>query len=306
VHKNISPFVYAIIFLLITAAAAPVIAQDIPPVLQNPDTIFDHSIVYDIGGRISINRQLGDELSTGAVKRTTVRGYGEMTKVENVRIAANIIKVDEIADWNVPADAVGGLTVTTTIDLCSRPMATAAHVYDNNGYDIKEGDVINIYHPLVVSGDLAVNRLTDQLWAIRQVTDQGHSGHYDSDFIAAYGPGPYERKYGIIDQLGNIFYYDEDYMWTYDEGIHPNDRDHRRLGYDRGDYYVGNYFDIEQFASISGGRMHRYISMSNPFENSLLTEEMSVTGSAAVRESFSNHGLIGGPKAVTLAWYELF
>ena len=78
------------------------------------------------------------------------------------------------------------------------------------------------------------------------------------------------------------------------------------LGYERGDYYVGNYFDIEQYALVTGGIMHRYISMSNPFENSLFMEESYVTGRMSVQEVFSNHGLKGGPKAITLAWYELF
>lgn len=295
-----------IISLLLIAIATPVIAQDVPPVLKNPDLIFSHSIVYDIGGRITINRQLGDKSSTGAVKYTTVRGYGEMTKVENVRIAANIIKIDEISDWNVPIDAINGLTVTTVIDLASRPMAAATHVYDNYGYDIKEGDIINIYHPLVVSRDLEVRRLTQQLWSTRLVTNPGHTGGYHADFIAAYGPGPYEREYGFITDSGEVFRYDEKYMWTYKEGVSPKDRDHRRRGYDRGDYYVGNYFSIDQYAYTTGGEMQRFISMSNPFENTLLIEDMSVIGSAAVRESFENHGLIGGRKAVTLAWHELF
>jgi hypothetical protein len=289
---------------MLIAIAAPVIAQDVPPVLNNPDLIFDHSIVYDIGGLITINRQLGDESSTGAVKYTTVRGYGEMTKVENVRIAANIIKIDEISDWSVPVDAINGLTVTTVIDLASKPMVSAAEDYDV--YNIKEGDIVNVYHPLVVSGDIEVRRLTQQIWVTRLVTNPSHTGGYHADFIAAYGPGPYEREYGIITDMGEVFRYDEKYMWTYEEGISPRHRDHRRDGYDRGDYYVGNYFSIDQYAYTSGGEMQRFISMSNPFENTLLIEGLSVIGSSSVRESFENHGLIGGPKAVTLAWYELF
>ncbi len=295
-----------IISLILIAITTPVIAQDIPPVLKNPDLIFEHSIVYDIGGMISINRQLGDKFSTGAVKYTTVRGYGEMTKVENVRIAANIIKIDEVSDWNVPVNAINGLTVTTVIDLASRPMAAATHVYNENGYDIKKDDIVNIYHPLVVSGDLEVKRLTQQLWSTRLVTNPGHTGSYHADFIAAYGPGPYEQEFGVTTLMGNVHFFEEKYMWTYEEGIHPNDRDHRRDGYDRGDYYVGNYFSINQFAYTSGGEMQRLISMSNPFENTLLIEDLRVIGMASIRESFDIHGLIGGPKAVTLAWYELF
>lgn len=305
---NISRLVtYALIITIAAITmAAPALAQELPPVLTDPDTRFEHSIVYDVAGKITVDRQLGDTISTGAAKRTKIRGYAEMAKTEYVRIAAHIITVNEVSDWSVPLEALSGLTVTTTIDLCSRPMAVAAEDYSDSTIEIKKGQVINIYHPKVVDGTIKVNRLTDQFWGIRQETDQGHQGHYESEFLAAYGPGPYERESGFKDDMGVKHTYDEKYMWTYDPSVHPSDRDHKKYGYTRGDYYVGNFFDIEQYASLSGGRMSRYISMSNPFDRTLLFEDMSVTGSAKVRESFSDHGLMGGPKAITLVWYDLF
>lgn len=299
--------IYITLLLVLFALAAPAFSQELPPVLRNPDLRFEHDIIYDIGGKISINRQLGDKHSTGAVKRTKVSGYGEMSKVEEVRMAFGIIKVSEKSHWSVPKNALSGLAVTTTIDLCCKPMAVAAAVYNdpNGNFTINEGDLINVYDPLVVSGDLPVKYLTDQLWAIRQVVDPGHQGEYRSDFIAACGPGPYE-EFGLADEYGDLLLIDEKYMWKYDPLVEAGKRDDKRLGYERGDYYVGNYFDIEQYALVTGGIMHRYISMSNPFENSLFMEESYVTGRMSVQEVFSNHGLKGGPKAITLAWYELF
>jgi hypothetical protein len=306
-----SPFVSMLVAIfLIIALSAPVIAQaitNLPPPLLQTDRRFDHTIIYEIGGLISIDRQLGYACTNGAVKRQQVSGYGDMTKSETVRMANNIITVDETSDWSVAANAIGGLTVTTTIQLCNRPLSAAAETYEiSPGVYIYEDDIINVYHPYVVSGDIDVYGLTQQLWATRVQTNPGQEGSYHSDFIAAYGPGPYEKEYGAIDPDGILFYYDEKYLWEYDENVHYSDRDDKRNGYERGDYYVGNFFSIEQFAYTSGGSMNRLISMSSPFENTLLKEDMSVVGMASIRESFEMRNLIGGPKAVTLAWYELF
>ncbi len=299
-----------VVLLLIVCLSAPVIAQaiiNLPPPLLQTDRRFDHTIIYEIGGLISIDRQLGHTCTTGAVKYQQVSGYGEMTKSETVRMANNIITVDETTDWSVPANALGGLMVTTTIQLCSRPMSAAAENYEvSPGSFIYQDDIINVYNPYVVNGNIDVYGLTQQLWATRVQTNPGQEGSYHSDFLAAYGPGPYEKEYGAIDPDGILFFYDDKFMWEYDESVHYLDRDDKQKGYKRGDYYVGNFFEIEQYAYTSGGAMRRLISMSNPFENTLLIEEMSVVGMASVREAFEMHNLKGGPKAVTLAWYELF
>ncbi len=293
------PTAAIIVIFALLVLTAPAIAQD--------DTKFNHTIHYNIGGLITIDREIGQACNTGAVKSTTVRGYGEMTKYENVRIAQNIMSVEEVSDWSVPAGALSGLTVTTTIRLCSRPMTVVAEVYKiDDDTELEVGSVINVYHPLVVDGTIKVARLTDQIWATAVMTNPGHTGSYHADFIAAYGPGPYEKMHGAKDQYGNIIIYDEEYMWEYREGVHHLDRDHKTNGYKRGKYYVGNYFNIEQFAATSDGFLKRYISMSSPFENTLLEETLEVIGRASVREAFKMHNLKGGPKAITLAWYELF
>lgn len=304
---HIKPYLpIALIILFVLSLTAPVIAQDVPPVLQDMDRRFNHTIVYNIGGEIAIDRQLGHGKITGAVKYQRIRGYGEVSKIENVRMAAHIINVDETTDWLVPANALGNLRVTTVIDLASRPMVTAAQVYTEDGYDVAIGDIINVYDPAVVNRDIAVNRLTQQLWATALYTNPGEVGSYHSDFIAAYGPGPYEKVYGATDEFGETVFFDDDYLWEWKPDVYWADRDHRTRGYKRGDYYVGNYFNIEQYAHTSGGEMRRLISISNPFDLSLLDEDVYVVGAASIRETFDTHGLKGGPKAITLAWYELF
>lgn len=288
-----------IIFLILIAVTAPAIAQD--------DSKFTHTVYYDIGGKISINRQLGHPCTTGAVKRQSINGYGELTKAETVKIARNIMTVDEVLDWKVPTDALGNLSVVTTLNLCNRPMSVVAEVYQiDDDHELKVGDIINTYHPLVVDGTIKVAAYTDQLWATSITTDPGNMGGFHQEFFAAYGPGPYEKLYGAEDEWGKTIYYEPEYMWEYREGVSYLDRDHKTKGYKRGDYYVGNYFNIEQYAYTTSGSMRRYISMSSPFENTMLEQELNVIGSAEVREAFDLHNLKGGPKAITLAWYELF
>ena len=299
---NIIVFIFSIVVIIIFATHAT--AQDVKR--------FDHTMIYDIGGMISIDREIGQLCNTGASKSTMVRGYGEMTKYENIRIAQNIMTIDEVSDWSVPAGAVEGLTVTTTIRLCNRPLTAAAEVYGVDDpltpFDerLQPGDIINVYDPQVVDGTISVYRLTDQIWATSVSTNPGNTGSYHADFVAAYGPGPYEKKYGVEDKFGNIYFPDDDFMWEYDPTVAYFERDHRTLGYKRGDYYVGNYFNIEQYAHTSGGALRRYISISEPFENTFFEEDMSVIGSASVREAFKMNNLTRGPKGVTLAWYELF
>ncbi len=304
VHHYFFTFLIAALFFLIIGL--PVTADDDIPPLVSPDQRFSHTIQFNIGGRITIDRELGHECTTGAVKRTRVRGYGDMTKSESVRIAGNIMAIDEKTDWTTADDAVRNLSVITTIELCHRPMSAAAATYSNDDYDIEQGDIINPYDPLVVRGTLGVSSLTRQLWSTYVSANPGEEASYQSDFIAAYGPGPYEELYGAVDPEGRLYFYDEDYMWEYDPRVVYHQRDNRLRGYNRGDYYVGNYFNIDQYAYTSGGELSRFISISSPFTNALLEEDMIVIGMAEVRESFDMHNLEGGPKAVTLKWYDLF
>ncbi len=299
-------FLIIIIALISAAQAAPVVAEDESSDYNPHDNRFDHFIQFDIGGRITIDREFGHACTTGAVKTQRIRGFGEMTRMERVRIAGNIIAVDEKTDWKTFDDAVSGLTVTTTIELCHRPMSTLAAVYTDGDNEFEAGSIIPTYDPRVISGDIEVIAATRQIWAASVSTNPGEEGSYHSNFIAAYGPGPYEEVFGAIDPRGEIFFYDEKYMWEYEQGIPYYDRDHRTRGYERGDYYVGNYFEIDQYAYTSGGEMTRFISMSSPFTETYYEEDMRIIGMAKIRESFEMHNLEGGPKAVTLAWYELF
>ena len=300
--------IIATLLILFTIAiiTAPVLAQ-VNVGFIDQDRSFRHSITYVIGGRISIDRELGHACTTGAVKRQQITGYGDLTKTEEVRINNNIMNIVEVSDWTTAADAIAGLIVTTTIQLCSRPLSVAEENYKiAPGQEVYSGDYVPIYHPYVVEGYIKARGLTRQLWATSVMTNPGEEGSYHADFIAAYGPGPYERLYGVLSPANNLMFYDEKYMWEFDDNVYFQQRDHRLLGYKRGDFYVGNYFNIEQYAYTSGGDLKRFISMSSPFEGTFIEEDLHVIGMAAVRETFKMHNLERGKKGVTLAWYELF
>lgn len=425
-------------FLLLLTLAIPALAED--------STRFSHQAEYRIGGLINIDKKIGDPCTTGASKTQNITGYGDLTKSENIQIAHHIMALEDKIDWTTAEDAVRNLSVTSTIELCARPMSVAAETFEDMIYgedtyelvreeldlfefmyyayqeglsaeeiwenhivptvnnigtqvafeyddgnvigfnvwneydqetkvtweqfeayynalmeelnaheqlinpaviadwhtgglgeyfdnigtpyspgdlgadegdtyqfdlwgeldlyrlvekgvpgagwvtydsDIKEGDVISPYHPLVVAGELAVRSKTTQTWGNYISPEQGEQGAYVSDFIAAYGPGPYDGDN-----------YDDIYTWEYDE--------EKNKAAKKGDRYVGNYFDIDSYVYTSGGDARRYISMSSPFSKTLLEETMDVTGMVEVTETFSLDNLEAGPDAITLAWHELF
>ena len=295
-------------------------------IAQNSGPYVSHTIRYDVSGLISIDRTLGHECTTGAVKNQTILGYGDLLKYENVRMVPHIISHQDETSWSVPADAVSGLVVTTTIDLCARPMKTAAANYVyltdvftaeqlelletasleelraiqesiNDERFILEGDLISPYHPLVVDGLVRVNPKTEQVWGTRITTTPGNEGLYEVDFRAAYGPGPREVD-GVQIDLGRTIFYSQDQMWWFD--------DTKEDGYDTGRFYVGNYFYIDQHAYTSDGTMQRLISMSSPFYNTLLYDNVNVAGQAEIKEAFSMENLTAGRDARTLLWHDLF
>jgi signal peptidase I len=282
-HVNLLILLLAVI-MIISLTANSALAED--------ETIYTHSIVYKVGGKIDISREIGDIQNTGAVMKQDISGYGELTKSEDVRAADHIITVNGKTDWTTAADAIQNLKVTTTIELCARPMSTAAHAYEDDVYDIQEGDIVSPYHPLVVAGFLEVTGLTSQTWGAAVATDRGESGSYHADFKTAYGPGPYEED------LSDIRKYSDDYRWWFDDG--------KKSGIDRGDYYVGNYFNIEQYAYTSGGELRRFIDMSSPFSTTLLKESMDIEGMAKTQEAYLLDNLEPGPKAIQLVWWEIY
>ncbi len=284
---SFTPLFFTLIFLL--ALAIPAVAEG--------DTRFSHRADYLIDGMIELDKQIGDPCTTGSVKYQTIRGYGRMTKSETLDIAPHIMAVEDTMDWTTAEDAVRNLEVTNTIELCARPLSAAAEAYRSDEYDIEEGDIISPYHPLVVDGLLDIRSKTSQVWANAASPNPGHEGSYAADFIAAYGPGPREEA-GVIGEFDEIIFFDEDYMWWFD--------DFKEDGIDRGDRYVGNYFEIDQYLYTSDGETRRFISMSSPFSTALLEEEMEVIGMTEVTETFSMDNLEPGPDAITLAWYELF
>lgn len=341
-------------------------------------------MVYEIGGKIDIERTIGQKCETGAFVTQSIKGYGDITKTETINIAPYIMSIDQKMDWTVPSEALEGLTVTTTIELCARPMSVSVYdefpittatgiylnpewihlyppfffpaeyiyqdlligqkqtdlsayttnwfgqrssldnismrglvmrsvlfpeeyvylapVYELLGYQIEAGDIISPYHPLVIDGTITVSSLTKQIWATEIITDQGHVGSYHADLVAAYGPGPYEER-GIRSDIGGDFtvaFIDEDLMWGY-IGRHPSGK--IRIG----ERYVGNYFDIEQYANTTSGEMHRITSMSDPLHNLFFEDEYSIVdGSAEVREAFSMHILPRGPRGERFDWWAIY
>lgn len=276
-----------LLFFFIITLAGPAIAED------DYGPTFEQSIAWRVGGSISIQRFHGDT-DTGAIRSQQIRGQGDLHKTEDIKIANHIIYISERNDWSTAADAVRNLVVSSTIDLSHRPMSMPRDaVYTQGVYNF---DVIHTYHPWVVAGDLEVLPYTDQIWAAEIVTYPGHSGSYHAEFTAAYGPGPYEKA-AMLAGLDDVIHYDDDYMWWFDPS--------KESGIDSGDRYVGNYFEMDEYAYTSGGELRRYISISSPFSYALVEEELEVIGRAEIYDTFYLHNLERGRAGMKLAWYQM-
>ena len=133
--------------------------------------------------------------------------------------------------------------------------------------------------------------LTNQIWAARVEANPGEVGQLSQDFEAAYGPfdgaGITATHAGFNDEWG--FGTRAGYPW----------------GFTRGVDYVGNYFNMDQFAYTSGGQTMRYINISSPFSHALVFEDMSVTGMAEIEDVFVMDNIRPG-EAATPDWWDMF
>ncbi len=142
--------------------------------------------------------------------------------------------------------------------------------------------------------EVSYNELTEQIWAVQVEAEQGMSGNLHQDFEAAYGP--YENW--MTDGIGE------------DEEVHKDAWGFRwdSDGYveaERGDDYVGNYFNIDQWARTSDGVTKRYIDISSPWSGAYHSEEFEVIGMAEIEEDFEMMNIAEGEET-TPDWWDLF
>jgi len=295
--KKTVAVVVAITFVL--AFATPVFAQD-----------MTHSTEYKMDGSIDLEKQVGHLCNTGAEMKQVIEGEGEMTKVMDTSQVAGVLTVTDDQDWVTAEDAVRNLTVTSAIELCAPPKTVyggeddthedvkipieALYFADNPGDEVLE----NVFDPDEFS------ELTDQIWAVQVEADPGFSGGLAQDFEAAYGP--WAQHHGQ-EALGVEADEDtaSDHWWFVDEDGDPSRDEEDIVGTAAGDDYVGNYFNIDQFARTSQGTTQRYIDISSPWSGAYLYEDMTVVGTTEIDESFAMDNLEPGAEAVP-DWWDLF
>ncbi len=148
-----------------------------------------------------------------------------------------------------------------------------------------------------------VDPISDQIWAAQVEADPGYSGQLDQDFEAAYGPWADAHGYiGDSEEPDDAFWFVDDegeQVSLQDEGLADIE------GVAKGDDYVGNYFNMDQFARTSQGTTKRYIDISSPWSGAYVSEDMTVTGEAEIDESFAMDNLEPGEEAVP-DWWDLF
>jgi len=146
---------------------------------------------------------------------------------------------------------------------------------------------------------LEYDKVSDQIWAVQVAADPGFSGNIHQNFEAAYGPYGGYIEDPEADLPAAVNFADGDNFWFFqldEDGV-------RRV--ERGDDYLGNYFNIDQMARTSQGVVRRYIDISSPFSHAYLYEDMEVVGMAEIEEAFAMNNIPPGEEA-TPDWWDLF
>ncbi len=134
--------------------------------------------------------------------------------------------------------------------------------------------------------------VSDQIWAVQVEADPGEEGRLKQDFEAAHGPYDETVKEGAADEVRKDAY-----------GIDLDEDGYKEVV--KGEDYVGDYFNIEQEASTTGGTTRRYIDISSQWSHGYVYEDMVVEGKAEIIETFSMDNLKPGEAALP-DWHELF
>ncbi len=298
--KRLLAVVVSIVFMLTFAA----------PVFAN---FMMHGPEYRMDGIIDFKKQVGHKCNTGAVMKQKIYGEGEMTKISEIELRHGYIDVEDVQDWITKEDAIQNLTVISVIELCAPPKT----VYNDKGgnhdgmtvpaewlYGAKAapGETYNVngleFNPDNFEG------LTDQVWAAWVEADPFFQAGLEQNFEAAYGPfAQHHGNQAVPVNPAEIW-------WFVDEDGEPVIDPHQNygsiVGTDSGDYYVGNFFDIYQFARTFGGEVKRYIDISSPWSGAYIHEDMSVIGEAEIFEPFIMVNLPSGEEAFPLWWEDLF
>jgi hypothetical protein len=283
----------ALVIVFVMALAAPAFAQSIT-----------HSATYEMDGKIDFKKQMGHWCNTGAEIKQTIKGEGQMDKVQTVSMVAGKITMKDANDGVAGATP---LTVTTVWELCAPPKYTYEDAAEDDAIvhpkamyvptDLTSNDEPYVWNGVTFQGttvgmiadEYGWDAVSDQIWAVQVAADPGYSINVHQDGVAAYGPF----------QSGAAL--DEDDEWNLEDNAWGWDGDDAEVGPD----YVGNYFSMDQHARTSMGTLKRYIDISSPFSHGYLHEDMSVVGKSDVKEAFGMANLPAGVDVPGL-WYDLF
>lgn len=312
----------ALVMVFIMAIAAPAFAQSMV-----------HVADYKMNGEIWMNKQVGHYCNTGAEQKQTIRGTGEMVKSMDVTMVQGRLSVVDTNDYVASATAVGNLTVTSVIRLCTPPKIVyedwelgdpvpfvfpLAALYPPTGFgingnmlpnylflDVFEGmgwqNVVNGFNALAGTDYAGIS---DQIWAVQVSANPGFSGNLHQEYTAAFGGfSPFLMPEGEdwdVASLGGLNDFGDRWRWAYDTD------NNNILTAERGPRYVGDYFNMKQMARTSQGEVKRYIDISSPWSHGYTFTDFEAQGFVEIGEQYTFVNLPEGVAARTKWWQDLF
>ncbi len=270
--------------MMILALAIPAMAEDnddeddllIDDRIDQQIGFMGHSVSYNMDGRVNFQKQAGHFCNTGAEMKQTITGDGSVEKFSNIVMQEGYLQVVDQNDWLTAADAVNNLIVTTSIKLCSPPKYVYEDDNDNEAV-VAYRQSRDAHAPMRYDQDgmpdfsdreaaESWDALTDQIWAVQVEANPGKAGHLHSEFDAAFG---------ITVPAGS---------------------DLRR---------IGDFLRMSQTSSTDEGVHKRFIDISSPRSHAFLHEDMTVTGTSYVSETFNLRN-VGRAFESPSSWRDLF
>lgn len=232
-----------------------------------------HEAHYYMDGIIDFRQQVGDEQGTGALRRQTIDGEGEMDKTLGTVQVAGKTTVEDVQDWTTSVDAMQNLTVTSAIELCAPGMQE----FTTTKYEMVADDEIFVPEGMfLLEGHINPTQVSRVIPLYRDGYDQSIETEFNEE------ENRFEFAAPMFREPGALIFIKED-----DEG-NESFLGHLSLSGDLG-YIPGNYLD-DGVTSIDVGNITFDGSTGNPAYNPLDGEEINIADNdldaAAVAGSF--------------------
>ncbi len=265
-----------------------------------------------VAGKLTVSDHQDWVTAEDAVRNLTVTSVIELCAPAKSEFNLDDLLADILDELDVedPVEAIDDSLLLSRIQNLLKAH-TGAVVPTTILYEILSGNisaaVLGAFGINIDASDY-VDPISDQIWAVQVSADPGFSGALNQNFEAAYGPWADAHSFPYY--WGDADEPDVGWWYVDDDGEQISPLQALLTGatidgVETGKDYVGNYFNMEQFARTSQGTVRRYINISSPWSHAYAYEDATITGASEIEDSFAMGNLAPGEDVVP-DWWDLF